>query len=210
MSEEWLQVCKRSRFYLVFVTLYGGITESFFGLIGVVGVVTFLGNLLQLTGIHVFSGELDLHLGRELRRGSMLQIAFNCFAFLMALALSAALAWWGLRAAWACLLDVVCPTVTYEGRLDEISTWVEGGLHADVRNWKLTAGGKAWAVPILSTDKRLFEKQVIAGKEIRLRYLRGSEEITRMWVKQTGAEPAEPPVPSVAPAHRKKKAARQP
>jgi hypothetical protein len=92
-----------------------------------------------------------------------------------------------LPGAWACLVDALLPAVTDQGRLDNLSIQVETAKNGTKsRYWMLTAGAKTWQIPCRGAGKRSFETAVAPGKEIRARYLRGSEQIIRLWVR---AEP---------------------
>ena len=102
---------------------------------------------------------------------------------LLACVIAATFAWWGLRGAWACLRDAVWPAATHKGCLDRIEVYVEQLNLIGVPHWVLTSGAKQWSVPRASTDSD-FLQRVKPGAEIRIKYLRGTKEVVRLWVKR--------------------------
>lgn len=107
--------------------------------------------------------------------------------FRLELLFAAALAWWGNHGAWAQLLDVVCRSVTYEGELQHIAVEVRQTVRVSYRVWALTADGRTWDVPYRSvTDSLGFKRDVAAGRDIRIRYTRGTAFVTGLWVNERG------------------------
>ena len=180
MADDWVEVHRRNWIYVAFATVYGGFIETVFGLVGLGGMAFYLGNLLPFVGIDIMPGELNVHLARDLLRGSVRDVAYNIGALVFVFAGAAAFAWWGLGGAWACLVDAVCPSVIYQGRVDQISIIEPFYGSAGKRYLKLIAGRKTWSIP----DVFAVREQVARGGEIRAKYLRGSGGIIRLWVKR--------------------------
>jgi hypothetical protein len=107
--------------------------------------------------------------------------------FRLELLFAAALAWWGNHGAWAQLRDLVCPSVTYEGELQHIAVEVRQTVRVSYRVWALTADGRTWDVPYRSvTDSLGFKRDLAAGRDIRVRYTRGTAFVAGLWVNERG------------------------
>ena len=85
------------------------------------------------------------------------------------------------------MLDVVCRSVTYEGELQHIAVEVRQTVRVSYRVWALTADGRTWDVPYRSvTDSLGFKRDLAAGRDIRVRYTRGTAFVAGLWVNERG------------------------
>lgn len=184
MAGDWVQVHKRGLLGFVFIDLYTVVTSGFFGLLCLGGLALWAANLLTFAGLQL-PNELDWHLKSGFQRESWGQNVLGVVLLLTAGALAGAFAWWNLKGVWACLLDLVCPAVTYHGNVQSVRVVTRAGHNTDVRYWAVNAGQKTFSIAYLDTDPRRFKTEVTTSKEIRARYLRGTGEVTQMWVKQT-------------------------
>ena len=81
------------------------------------------------------------------------------------------------------MLDVVCPSVTYEGELQHIAVEVHQTVRVSYWVWALTADGRTWDVPSRSVTNSLgFKRDVAAGRDIR----RGTAFVAGLWVNECG------------------------
>lgn len=182
-EEEWTEVYRCSVIWLVIGDVYTVITEGFFGFLGLGGLIIWALNLLSLGGIRFWPNETSLHcldgLGGEPVGQRLLAIVLLVVVGVAA----GAFTWWGLKGAWASLLDIVLPAATYQGELQRIRVQTRVGIHGGGWNdWILTVDGRAWVIQRTKSESRKFETELVAGKEIRVRYLRGGS-INRLWVK---------------------------
>lgn len=182
--EEWVQIHKSSDIGLVIGSFFGALYGAFFGLIGLSGAMMLTGNLLSLAGLRLLPHELDWHLAENLQRDPWGERVLSVLLLLAVGAAAGLFARWGLKDLWVNLLDMLRPTLTYQGYLKGIrivSRWAHNG---SVRYWELTAGDKAWLIAYLDTRWTTFDMDVTPGKEIRVRYLRGTEQVMSLWIKQ--------------------------
>lgn len=184
MVGEWVQIHKSSDIGLVIGSFFGALYGAFFGLIGLSAAIMLTGNLLSLSGLRLLPSELDWHLSENLRGDPWGERVLSVFLLLAVGTVVGAFAWWGLRDLWANLLDMLRPAVTYQGYVKGIRVQTRKGRNTDVRYWRLTAGDKGWLIGYLDTIPHEFERQVTPGKEIRVRYLRGTEQVMSLWIKQ--------------------------
>lgn len=186
-AEEWTQVHSCSVIWPVIGGVYTVVIEGFFGLLGLGGLIALSLNLLWLAGIRFWPNDADLHriaddLGRE-PLGQQILIAV--VLLLVGGGATGAIAWWGLKGAWAGFLDIVMPAAIYQGNLQSLQVQrhldtIHGGGWSD---WMLTVQGRAWKIQRIQSNKWRFEKEFTPCKEIRVKYSRGTGVITRLWVR---------------------------
>lgn len=179
-----MQIHKSSDIGLVVGSFFGALYGAFFCLIGSTAAIILTGNLLSLSGLRLLPSELDWHLAENLRGDPWGERVLSVLALLFVGAVAGAFAWWGLKDLCANLLDMLRPAVTYQGYVKGIRVQTRKGRNTDVRYWRLTAADKGWLIAYLDTNPYNFEREVTPGKEIRVRYLRGTEQVMSLWIKQ--------------------------
>jgi hypothetical protein len=98
------------------------------------------------------------------------------------------LGWNGLRGMWSELLAIFTPPLIFEGILNQITSEMRRGRNIDYPVRVLRFVNKTWEIYKRDFDRGSHTWQVTAGKEIRIQYRRGTEGITRLWVKSKGSE----------------------
>ncbi len=71
----------------------------------------------------------------------------------------------------------------FEGKLNELNAEVRQTKNASYGVWVLKFADKTWEIAKRDVDRTPFRTQVATGKQIRIQYRRGTEQITELWVK---------------------------
>jgi hypothetical protein len=94
--------------------------------------------------------------------------------------------WLGSQAVpglWAEVVDLFAPNCTFEGPLDSIQVVVHPTKNGSYKAWQLCAGGEYLEIAFHDSSNRFeFERQVTAGRQVRLRYRRGTNLVTNLAV----------------------------
>ena len=161
MIEDWSLVYQVRWFIWIPMSLYAEIVELFMAVLGLGGVGT---------GLAYLFGMISLPTNESM----------PTWLFFIELLLAAWLAWSGLRGSWGAILALFTPGMVYEGPLDKITTRHFSSPQGGYRGWVLTAGDKSWEIGKVQNET-LDTK--IEGKQVRIQYRRGTNEITHLWTK---------------------------
>ena len=170
MAEEWLLVHQAPWYVWIPLSLYGVIVELFMAIIGLGGFGYGIASLLGIVSMPIIKTNP----------------AWQSYGiFFVEMLFAAWLGWNGLRGMWAEILAVFTPPLTFEGTLDQLTAEVRQGKNAGYRVWVLKFAEKTWEIAKLDVERTPFSSHVTVGKEIRIQYRRGTEQITQLWVKST-------------------------
>ena len=166
--EDWKLIYQVRWYAWIPLNLYGIIVELFMAVIGIGG----LG--YGIAGLFRFE---DLPIDKSLPAWQ----AYGIFTIEMIFA--AWLGWTGLRSAWAELLAIFTPPLLHEGKLDQLTDEIRHAKSTDYHVWVLKSGDKAWEIYKRDLDHAHASSQLQPGREIRVQYRRGTEQITQLWVR---------------------------
>lgn len=166
--EEWTSAYRAHWYVWIPLSLYDVIVEIFMAIIGLGGFGY---------GIAALLGFVPMPFDKSMPPWQSYGIFFIEMIF------ATWLGWNGLRGAWAELLAVLTLPLLHEGRLDQLSDEVRSGTHVDYHVWVLKSGNRTWEIYKRDLDQGQHSSQIIVGREIRIQYRRGTEQITQVWVK---------------------------
>ena len=168
LSGEWSPIYQAQWYVWILLSLYSVIVELFMAILG-------LGGLGY--GIAALIGLVSLPLDKSMPGWQAYGIFFIEMIF------AAWLGWSGLRNSWAEFLAVFTPSLMHEGRLDQLSDEVRHGTRADYHVWVIKSRDKSWEIHKRDLDHAHHSSQLSLGREIRIQYRRGTEQITHLWIK---------------------------
>jgi len=162
--EEWLLVYQ-THWSWVFLSLYDVIVELF---MAIVGLGAFGYGILTLLGFASIPFDKTIPTWQSYEILT-LEIVFAVW-----------LGWSGLRGMWAELLAIFAPPLVFEGTLNQITTEMRSGKNIDYPVRVLKFADKTWEIYKRDLDRALHASQIMSGREIRIRYRRGTEQITQL------------------------------
>jgi len=168
MTEEWLLVYQVRWYAWVFLSLYDVIVESFMAILGLGG----LG-----FGIAALFGLVSMPFNKTMPTWQSYGI------FFVELLFAAWIGWNGLRGMWAELLAIFTPPLMFQGTLEQITTEMQMGRNIEYPVRVLKFADKTWEIYERDFDRGSHTWQVMAGREVRIQYRRGTEQITELSVK---------------------------
>jgi hypothetical protein len=172
--EEWKLVHRVRWYSWIPLSLYGSMVEVFMAIIGLAAVGGGVGFLLGIIP-KGYIPELKDMSPLEFYGGILVELMFAAF-----------IAWNGLRGMRAEILAMIFPALTYQGQLEQMAVEVRQTKNSGYRVWALTAGDKKWDIPYLDvSDRYQFKRELTVGKQIRLKYRRGTGFVTHLWVRPT-------------------------
>ena len=107
--------------------------------------------------------------------------ALSWYWMLLAIILAGALAWVALSATWTSTVDLLCPALAYQGRLERIKREHVRGQLGGYYVWTLESGEKKWSIPCTDVPDT-FRQEVTIGRLFRLTYRQGTGLVTHLWV----------------------------
>lgn len=168
MTAEWVLIYQVRWYAWIPLSLYAVIVELFMAIMGL-GALGF--------GIAALFGVVPMPIAET----SPAWQSYGIFA--LELLFAAWLGWSGLRGARSEILAVITPPRIFEGKLDELNAEVRQTKNASYGVWVLKFADKSWEIAKRDVDRTPFRTQVATGKQIRIQYRRGTEQITELWVK---------------------------
>lgn len=166
--EEWLLVYQAHWYAWIFLSLYDVIVELF---MTIIGLGAFGYGTITLLGFASMPFDKTMPAWQS----------YGIFALEMVFA--AWLGWSGLHGMWAELLAIFTPPLIFEGTLNQITTEMRSGRNIDYPVRVLKFADKTWEIYKRNFDHAFGASQIMAGREIRIQYRRGTEQITHLWVK---------------------------
>jgi hypothetical protein len=168
VKEEWLLVYQERWYVWIPLSLYDVSVELFMAILGFGGFGTGIGYLLGFVSIP------------NIKTTPAWQFYGGTFSVLL---FAAWLGWNGLRGAWIEIQAVFTPALVFEGTLDQITTEIRSGKNTNYPVRVLKAGDKTWEIYKGDLDHSAHSWQIKAGKQVRIQYRRGTEQITHISVK---------------------------
>jgi hypothetical protein len=168
---EWQPVYQLRWYRWFFLMLYSCLVEFTMALVSV--------SCLGL-GVCLLAGWLPPGFDPALAHLKWYEVVF-------VMAMAAFLGWFAVPRFLAEALDIIAPTLTFEGLLETMEVQHRRTKNSGYKVWQLGAAGQFWEIAFFDVQNRFeFPRQVKAGGQLRVRYRRGTHLVTGLWVLKKG------------------------